>query len=242
MKTFFLACKANEFIFFSILASLLIPSYVFASAQIYSAESQALIDKAPVLLILLDNSESSPAKEQSFAENAWRVIKPRLEQMPVGSLVIVRTTGDNTIMPTSVRFRVLKRRAADGGKIEDISNAVQAAILGFPKWIKEHGAHHSSHLISAISDAARDINPASSENNIIYLTDLLEYSDVANCEAIIAGGGCLLPKPDFRLEGTIVQVYGVGTGLNSSQQSILFKAWNTFFSRTGAKYSLKKTF
>lgn len=204
-----------------------------------AATTKDILDAAPVFQLLLDNSGSSPATDPNFVSSAWPVIEGKLRSMPMGSVVIINTVGDASLAPLAKRTRIQKTSSAEGASIEDVVRTTRAVVLGFPKRVQgeEHG---QSHMIGGLFDASKNTNRgASSKNMIVILSDLIEFSPIANC---YQDKSCRLPKATFKLENTDLIALGVGRGLPSDREMAVFSSWEKFFSQTGVNYELKKTF
>ena len=198
-----------------------------------------LIDKAPVFQLLLDNSGSSPATNQSFVNSAWPVIESKLRSMPMGTVVIINTVGDASLAPLTNRTRIQKVSTGEGASVEELVQTLKSIVLSFPKRVQgeEHG---QSHMIGGFFDASKNLNKnASTRNVILILSDLIEFSPLANC---YQNKACPLPMPVFKLENTELIALGVGRGLPSDREMAIFSAWEKFLSQTGAVFDLRKTF
>lgn len=205
-----------------------------------AVSTQEMIESAPVLQVLLDNSGSSPATNEEFVASAWPVIEGQLRAMPMGTVIIVNSVGDASLAPLQKRTRIQKTASAEGAPIDDIIRGLKSIVLGFPT--KTKGAEHGqSHLIGGLFDASRNINSRASQPNVIFmLSDLVEYSPLANC---YRNRSCPLPTPTFSLENTSVTVLGVGRGLPSNHEMAVFSAWDKFLKTANASsITLKKTF
>jgi hypothetical protein len=194
------------------------------------------LDKAGVLVIMLDNSGSSPSTDKSFVEAAWPTVEKALRAMDMGSTVILVSVGDARLKPMNMSVRIQARDNNEGKSIDRVVAAVKQVVLGFPAQTQgqEHG---NSQIIGGFFDASHVINRKSTNNRIVALTDLIENSPLANCYI-----NCKLPTPTFDLVGTSVTVLGVGRGLHSNKEMAVFASWEKFFTKTGANFDLKKTF
>lgn len=225
---------SNRFILYLAILFAMLPS-----AGSYAATTKELLEAAPVFQLLLDNSGSSPATDETFVSNAWPIIEEKLLSMPMGSVVIVNSVGNASIAPMARRVRIQKIVTSEGAPIEDIARGLKTLVLGFPKQVRgqEHG---QSHLVGGLFDASKNINTkAAKPNVIVMLSDLIEFSPIANC---YKNSACPLPTPTFKLDNTDVLVLGVGRGLPSNHEMAIFSAWEKFLGRVGAVYTLKKTF
>lgn len=204
-----------------------------------AATTKDLIEAAPTIQLLLDNSEGSPAIDEDFVAAAWPLIETKLRAMPLGTVVIVNTVGNASLKPLMMRTRIQKKTTNEGASIGEVVQAVKMSTLGLPQLAKNK-EHNQSHIIGGIFDASKNLNKkASSPNVIIILSDFVEYSPFANC---YKGKACQLPKPSFSLGNTEVMALGVGRGLASNREMVVFTAWEKFFIQTGATFDLKKTF
>lgn len=220
-------------------AAVVVCGFLSACERAHGAATSEVLAKAPVFQLLLDNSGSSPATDPNFMRSAWPLVEGRIRAMPLGTVVIVNTVGDASLPPLTLRTRLQKRADAEGAAVEEVVQSIRAVVLGFPKRVLA-GAHGQSHLVGGVFDASKNINrSASGPNVIVMLSDLIEYSPLANCYKVKA---CPLPKPTFQLENTEVLALGVGRNLASDREMAVFSAWEKFLDQTGATYSLKKTF
>ena len=212
---------------------------IFMTIASAADSTKDLLETAPVFQLLLDNSGSSPATDQSFVNSAWPIIESKVRSLPMGTVVIVNTVGDASLSPLMKRTRIQKVTTGEGAAVEDIVRSLKSIVLGFPKRVQgqEHG---QSHLIGGFFDASKNLNiNASTKNLIVALTDLIEFSSMANCYKDKA---CRLPKPAFKLDNTDLVALGVGRGLPSDREIAVFSSWGKFFSQTGASFDLRKTF
>ena len=123
--------------------------------------------------------------------------------------------------------------------MEEVVQGLRAIVLGFPKRVQgeEHG---QSHLVGGLFDASKNINTKATQPNVIVmLSDLIEFSPIANC---YKNRSCPLPSPTFRLDNTNFVALGVGQGLPSNHEMTIFASWEKFLGQTKASYELKKTF
>ncbi len=211
----------------------------FCATPTLAATTADLLATAPVFQLILDNSGSSPATDAGFVTSAWPIVEGWLRKMPLGTVIIVNSVGDASLTPMTMRTRIQQRQTAEGAPLDQIIPAIKNIVLGFPKRI-QGAAHGQTHMVGGIFDASRNINKsASTKNVILLLSDLIEFSPIANC---YKEKGCTLPKPKFNLEGTEVLALGVGRGLPSDREMALFGSWEQFFTQTGATFELKKTF
>lgn len=194
--------------------------------------TQETLATAPTFQILLDNSRSSPARDVAFIASVLPMIDQKLRAMPVGTSVIVTTVGDASLMPLRWHTRIQVRKTNSGAPVEDIIRDLHQFLLEFPKQM-EGREHPASHLIGGLFDAARNLNPQAQSNEIVMISDLIEYSPLANCER--ARPACRLPAPQFKLEGANVSVYGAGMRLPSDRAMTLTQAWEAFFQKTGVR-------
>lgn len=212
---------------------------VLLGATAHAATTAELLKNAPVFQLILDISGSSPATDDGFVKSAWPVVEGRLKMMPIGTTVIINTVGDASLTPLTMRTRIQQRQTTEGAPIDQVVLSIKNIVLSFPARMQS-SAHGQTHMVGGFFDASRNLNKTSSTKNVILvLSDLIEYSPIANCYKEKA---CTLPKPKFNLEGTEVLVLGVGRGLPSDREMALFASWEQFFQQTGANFELKKTF
>lgn len=197
-----------------------------------------LLMEAPVMVIGLDNSGSSPALSDSVLESAWPDIARRVKDLPLGSTIKVFTVGDASITTVSPPpMRIQKKVTENGGPHEHVLGELKKIILGFPEQvrsgnIKEHGR---SELIGGFNDASKLVNKNSKDNTIFFVSDLIENSRHANCYKDVK---CRLPVPTFSLDGVKVMVIGVGAGLPAKQSMDIASSWVNFLSKTRAAVTI----
>lgn len=199
----------------------LIPKMSFAATP---TKSEEIIAKAPVLVILLDNSGSSPTFQNEFMKEAVKLIDTKLREQPLGTMVRIFTVGTAEAASMTYSTRILAKVTAEGATAELVGQKVRDIVLSFPAQIKsgviqEHG---TSHLVAGLFDAERVLNRKAEKNTVIYLTDGVENSTLANC---YKDTKCRLPKPNFDLSNTEVIMLGVGSGLPSNQEMAVIKSW-----------------
>lgn len=211
----------------SIIASVMLSS---APVRAQSLTTAQMIASAPSILVLLDNSSSSPATDEGLIANAWPLIEQKLRSMPMASVVMVTTVGTAEFAPKSLRLRIQTRSSPEGGHIEDVVKLVREVVLGLPNKIKDGTipTHETSNLIAGLFDASKAINVASDKNVIILISDLVENSKSANCYRTMP---CKLPKPQFSLPGTELIALGVGWGMSSEREISLVQVWEQYFAK-----------
>lgn len=219
---------------FSLTPAMLAACFLLASpaSSAQSPTTAQLMAGAAAMQILLDNSNTSPATRADVVARAWPVIEAKLRAMPPASIILINTVGTAELPPMSMRLRIQQRRTAEGGPMEDVVKAVRKAVLEFPAKLKEGKmpAHDTSNLIAGLFDASRAINPASDRNVIVFISDLIENSSLANCYVSFP---CKLPKPEFSLPGTELIVLGVGWGMPANRELSLVKVWEQYFAKVG---------
>ncbi len=214
------------------LAMLVVTTGFFSSGVKAQTQTSAqIIAAAPVMEILLDNSDS-PALDEAVVARAWPIIEAKLRALPPASIVIIQTVGTAELPPVSLRIRIQQRRTADGASMEEVVGLVRNAVLSFPSKVKAHTipSHTTSNLIAGLFDASRAINLNSDRNVIVFITDLIENSSLANCYQTFP---CKLPKPSFSLPGTELTILGVGFGMPSNREISLVKVWEEYLSHVG---------
>jgi von Willebrand factor type A domain len=187
-------------------------------------KSEELLAKAPVLAILLDNSGSSPATQVEFIKEAVKLVDAKVRTQPLGTMVRIFTVGTAEAASMTFSTRILAKVTAEGATIELVAQKVREIVMGFPARIKngEIQEHGTSHLVAGLFDAERILNRKAAKNTVIFLTDGVENSSLANC---YKDAQCRLPKPQFDLTNTEVVMLGVGAGLPSNQEMAVIKSW-----------------
>lgn len=192
-----------------------------------------VIAKAPVLLVILDNSGSSPATMPQVVNSGWNVIENKIRAMPLASQVTVFTVGDASAPYFSKTIRIQQKTNEQGGTVDDVVEQVKSMVLSFPEQVKSGSipAHGRSELIGGFFDSSNLLNEKADNNSIIIISDLVENSDIANC---YKPKGCHLPAPTFSLKGTDITVLGAGFGLPSELAMPISKSWTDFLKKAGA--------
>lgn len=189
---------------------------------------EALLEKAPTLLIVLDNTLGSPALEPAYLPHIERFAQERLDRLQIGSSVVVFTVGDPRLPHEVKRWRVQTRITERGGTVGYLKQALHVYLQDFV------GRQHpekakGSHLVLGWFDAANLLNDkADSENFVLFVTDAMEASPLGNCYR-----DCKLPTPTFSLKNTNFSMLGIGHGQSSEKTLAVFAAWEKFFKAAG---------
>jgi hypothetical protein len=197
-----------------------------------------LIAQAPVMVIGLDNSGSSPALSENVLGSAWPDIEHGVKALPLGGTIKVFTVGDASspaVSPPPIRIQ--KKVTENGGPHDHVLRELKKIILGFPGQvrvgnIKEHGR---SEIVGGFNDASKLVNKNSKENSIFFVSDLIENSKHANC---YQDQKCRLPAPTFSLEGVKVTVIGVGAGLPAKRSMDIAASWIGFLNKAHATVTI----
>ena len=201
---------------------------LLTSAPAWANRGDDLMQKAPTLLILLDNTGGSPALEPSMIPHIEKWAFEKLVRLPLASSVIVFSVGDPKQIPEVKRWRVQSRITENGGTVIYLKHALHTYLQNFPA--RQHPENHKeSHLIQGWFDAAQLLNrKADPENSVLFVTDALEFSPLANCYK-----ACALPKPTFKLTNTDLLMLGIGFGQSSDKTLAIFEEWKKFFTAAG---------
>ena len=203
-----------------------------AAAPTWAAPSpvEAMLERRPVLLLLLDNTFGSPALEPAMLPSIERRMQDRLERLPFGSEVIVFSVGDPKQIGEIRRWRVQARITDKGGPVSYLKPLLHAHLEGFPARQHPDKTKGGSHLIQGWFDAANLLNPkAETPNAVLFITDAIEFSPLANCYR-----DCRLPKPTFTLpQNTSIEILGIGHGQSSEKTLAIFAEWKKFFTAAG---------
>lgn len=192
-----------------------------------SPTTAAILERAPAFQIILDISGSSPALDQTLIDSVAPAIAAQVKAMPVGTLVTISTVGDATVPSSLLRMQIQARGATAG----DVARKLQRFLHDFPREAKDR-AQGRSDLVGGFAAAASYVNRKSDANAIVMVSDLVEYSALADCSR---ARKCALPaKPSFDLGGAHVQVYGVGQGQPSPRAMQLTADWRAFLARANA--------
>jgi hypothetical protein len=196
-----------------------------------------LLARAPVFELLLDVSGGSPATNPAFMAAAWPGIEEKIRSMPMGATVIVTTVGDSASMPMMWRTRVQAKTTKDGAPVAAIVRGLKNLVLSFPERIKGK-EDKKSHLITGLFEASRQLNPNTTDNVIVMVSDLIEISPLANCTP---PRPCKLPPPNFKLNNAHISILGSADRLPPKQAMTILKAWEAFFAKAGVDLRLYKT-
>lgn len=202
-----------------------------------SNPDDVVTEKAPVFKLLIDASTKSPGTNPQLMQSIWPSIEAKMRRLPIGTTVIVSTMGDPSEMPMIWRTRVQAKSSPNGAPLQAVIRSVKNVVLTFPEEIKGK-EHKKSHLITALFQATRQLNPKSQDNAIVMITDLIEYSPLANCSP---PNPCKLPKPEFSLKGIDIHVYGSVDRMSPRQAMVVLKAWEEFLKKAGVELELVKT-
>lgn len=188
------------------------------------------VNRKPVLLLLLDNTFGSPALEPAMLPSIERRMQNRLERLPNGSQVIVFSVGDPKQIAEIRYFRVQARISDKGGPVSYLKPLLHSHLEGFPARQHPDKTKGGSHLIQGWFDAANLLNPkAETPNAVLFVTDAIEFSPLANCYR-----DCRLPKPSFTLpQNTSIEILGIGHGQSSEKTIALFAEWRKWFADAG---------
>jgi hypothetical protein len=212
-----------------------VAAVMFAIALPCSADD--LLAKAPVFELLLDISGGSPATNPAFMAAAWPGIEEKIRAMPMGATVIITTVGNSESMPMMWRTRVQAKTTKDGAPIAAVVRGARTLFLSFPERIKGK-EDKKSHLITGLFEASRQLNPNTTDNVIVMVSDLIENSPLANCTP---PRPCKLPAPKFKLDTAHVSIIGSAARLPPKQAMTILKAWEAFFAKAGVDLRLYKT-
>lgn len=211
---------------------------VLVSALISGGVMADPLENAPVFELLLDKSEGSPATDADFLSAAWPSIEKKLRAMPLGSTVIVSSVGDSANLPMIWRTRLQAKATKDGAPMEMMVRGMKEVVLTFPARIKGK-EDQKSHLIAGLFEASRNMNPqANPRNVIVFVSDMVEFSPLANC---VPPRPCKLPKANFRLDNTDLQIIGSAKHLQPAQAMAIIKAWEVFLRGAGVDLKLYQT-
>jgi hypothetical protein len=146
--------------------------------------------------------------------------------------------GDASNAPISITTRLQVKPSREGNTADAVARQVGQLMLKFPNRISPEG---ETHAIGALFDASKNVNINSKQKNeVVVLSDLIENSPFADC---YRDHKCRLPsKPPFTFTNTNIEVLGAGRGLPSDREVALHQSWSKFLEKTGASYSLKRTF
>lgn len=203
-----------------------------AAAPAWAAPSpvEAMLERRPVLLLLLDNSYASPALNPSMLPSIERRMHDKLERLPFGSKVIVFSVGNPKEIAEYREWRIQARITDKGGPVSYLKPLLHAHLEGFPARQHPDKSKGGSHLIQGWFDAANLLNPkAETPNAVLFVTDAIEFSALADCYR-----NCRLPKPTFTLPpNTSIEILGIGHGQSSERTIALFAEWRRFFAAAG---------
>jgi hypothetical protein len=215
---------------------------ILASGQPLPAQADPTVEilaHAPVFQLLIDVSGGSPALNPDYLGFVLPQIQKRLEDMPLGTTVVVSSFGDAALPPLMFRSRLQAKHTSEGDTPEHVARDLRELVLSFPE--RMHGKEQKrSELVGGFFDSAQAINPKAHGNVILAISDLVENSPLARCDNEKAKP-CKLPPPVFHLPpDTTVCVYGVGQGLHSDRAALLTQQWAVFFKKAGVGAVLRR--
>jgi hypothetical protein len=215
---------------------------ILTSGQPLPAQADPTVEilaHAPVFQLLIDVSGGSPALNPDYLGFVLPQIQKRLEDMPLGTTVVVSSFGDAALPPLMFRSRLQAKHTSEGDTPEHVARDLRELVLSFPE--RMHGKEQKrSELVGGFFDSAQAINPKAHGNVILAISDLVENSPLARCDNEKAKP-CKLPPPVFHLPpDTTVCVYGVGQGLHSDRAALLTQQWAVFFKKAGIGAVLRR--
>ena len=170
-----------------------------------------------------------------FARKAAQYIGNIIDELPLGSIVELRTFGEYDRSKNVVSFsfmitRKMRQRPAD------VKEKVGLFIGNLPKLIKDGKLNIQEHtsLIGELKILSERLDKTR-KTRIIILSDMLEYSAEANCYKLISTKNGKLPEAPGILENVDIVALGAGYGCKSSTENDRLKAmWSEWFKKTGA--------
>jgi hypothetical protein len=193
----------------------------------FAARGQSsTLQPVPGLVVLVDDSGSSPARDPAFIAAVSPLLEARVKALPVGASMLINTVGDSSRVPVVKRARVQLRRTADGDTAVNLARGLHGFLAGLPALIKGGSAY--SGLIAGFFDAGNTLN---GRGEIVMLSDMIENSTLGDCFA--GSRSCRLSPPTFKLNGIAVTVYGCGLGLDAKSGMILNQRWAAWFKLAG---------
>jgi hypothetical protein len=214
---------------------LVFPVLLFCStiALGMSDKTKEAIEIAPVLVVALDNSGSSPATDPKMMERAWPVIKEKIQALPIFGSVKVMTVGDASQYYLAKSWRIQYKQSEAGDTMDSILSQMEGIVLNFAKQTQQGTVptHGRTEIVGGFNDIARLLNPKAQQNSVVMVSDLIENSNHADC---YRNKTCKLPKPTFSLANTDITVLGVGLSLPANEAMALSASWTHFLKESGA--------
>jgi hypothetical protein len=186
----------------------------------------------PVLAILVDGSAGAPAKDTAWVQSLFTyVIDEQLKAWPWGGYVVLMRCGDMTQGVGEEARRMQKRTDASGLARADAIAWVHTRLEALAETTRTK-PYQRSELVACLREAGKRLNPASTDNVLLFLTDGAEWhAGGINCEA--AAKPCALPAPDFTLPHATVRLQGCGRGFPAGHARHLQQEWFRLLERAG---------
>lgn len=212
-----------------IFVSGLIIFIIIMSAVVNAAEIKTVY-------IIIDLSDSSPQlKLKQFAYKSANYVDDQIKELPLGSNICISTFGeysrDKNLL--SLQFKLLKK---NGSRPTEVRAIVKKVIVNLPNLVKSGKLklQKMTSLIGELKSIGLHMN-SSSDNLVIILSDLLEFSADANAYELIKQTNGRLPSPKSGfLSNTDVIALGAGYGVKSSiENDRLESIWREYFNKAG---------
>ncbi|MGF1457042.1 MAG: hypothetical protein ACFB6R_16880 [Alphaproteobacteria bacterium] len=183
------------------------------------------------LVIGIDISEGSPfLSDEAFTRKTAARIGDRIERLPRGALVSLRSFGAHSTMDTSLE---LDRSIGRGRSGAQASMFLRAIIAGMPTLVESGRikAQAESNIIGFLQTVSRRIDCANERTVVLIATDGLEDSEFGKFAT-----DDRLPAPETPLfEGcTRLEMLGLGRGGGSARLTArLIEAWDAWGQAAG---------
>jgi hypothetical protein len=189
------------------------------------------------VIILVDLSESAlHVNSELFAKKAARFIGDSIDDMPLGSMVEIRTFGEYDRSKNVLSFKFMLSRKK-GQRPVDVKRNIGLFVGNLPKLIDEGKLvlQDKTSIIGELKVLSEMID-SRYKTRIIILSDMLEYSAEANCYELIKSNNGVLPKTSGILNGVIIIALGAGYGCKNSKENDRLKVvWSEWFANAGVE-------
>lgn len=188
------------------------------------------------LFILVDLSDSSPhLRIPQFARKSAAYVDRYLSGLSLGSTIHFITFGEYDMAKNSLSLSrtILNRK---GHRLKDVRLIMKKIINALPELVekKKLKLQTETSIIAALKTLRQRLD-LNQNNNIILLSDMLEFSAEANAYRLIKQKNGHLPKPKHSyLKDVKIHALGAGIGTkNSYQNERLENLWWEYFSESG---------
>jgi hypothetical protein len=212
-------------------------AFAMGSTEQAEEEEKAKPDPQSIprhLIVGLDLSRSNPlVAHDGYAQKISERIAPMVSDLPVRSVVTIRTFGEYNSTANNLRIdRVISANA----KPEDVERLVAGVIAGIPKLIKDGKlkVQNRTNILPFLENMAQISNCRDMKATVVLATDGVEDSEYAQ----LVKASSSLPAPEKKIfyRCAELQILGLGQGLNSpSMTKRLRTEWQAWSKAAGFK-------